>query len=83
MVDTILFLMVVALAITYLGFWRKDYWMVSLSSLIILLSGLFILNNGIGDITAAAYKFAFGIVFIFIAIYFAFRAGIEMLVSKS
>jgi uncharacterized membrane protein YhaH (DUF805 family) len=77
--DTVLFLIGLAIALVYLGFWRKDYWMVSLSSLIILLSGLFILNNGVGDIILPAYKFGFGLVFIFIAIYFAFRTGIEIL----
>jgi uncharacterized membrane protein YhaH (DUF805 family) len=77
--DTILFLIGLAIALVYLGFWRKDYWIVSLSSLLILLSGLFILNNGIGDLVQPTYKFAFGIVFIFIAMYFAFRTSIEMM----
>jgi hypothetical protein len=77
--DTILFLIVISIALAYLGFWRKDYWLVSLSSMIMLLSGVFILNNGIGDIIEPTYKFAFGIVFIFIAMYFAFRTSIEIL----
>ena len=77
--DTILILIGISIALAYLGFWRKDYWLVSLSSLIMLISGLFILNNGVGDIIEPSYKFAYGLIFIFIAIYFAFRTSIEIL----
>ena len=66
-----------SLGLTYIGFLREDSWLITLSSFLLIVVGLYTMIHGFGDIIAFEYKYLFGVLFIFIGIYFGFRASIE------
>ena len=70
-------ILLVVIALTYLGFWKEDYWLIILSSFLLIFVGLFTLNNGFEDITSFAYKWVIGMVFIFTGLYLGVRSGVE------
>ena len=68
-----------AIALASIGFWKEDYWLIILSSFIFVMIGFSTIINGFEDITTQAYKWAFGIVILFIGVYLGSRAGFEAL----
>ena len=82
MIFGVYIILLFSLGLIYLGFLREDSWLITLASFLLIISGLFTLNNGFGDIVAYEYKYLFGVLFIFIGIYFGFRASYEALRIK-
>ena len=68
-----------AIVLCALGFWKEDYWLIILSSFIFVIVGFSTIINGFEDITSWTYKWAFGLLFLFIGIYLGSRAALESL----
>ena len=81
-IAAIYIIVLAAMAFTYLGFWKEDYWLIILSSFMFISIGLLTINNGFEDITLFTYKWIFGILFLFIGVYLGSRASLEF-ISKS
>ena len=82
MIAGIFIILFFSLGIISIGFLREDYWLIILASFLLVISGLYTLNVGFGDIVLFEYKYLFGVLFIFIGIYFGFRASVEALKVK-
>jgi len=68
-----------AIAIATIGFWKEDYWLILLSSFLFVMVGFSTIINGFEDITVWTYKWAFGLIVLFIGVYLGSRAGLEAL----
>ena len=75
-------LILAALSLLYLGFWKEDYWLIILSSMILIAVGLTTIISGIEDIVNPTYRWIFGIIILFIGLYLGSRASMEALTEK-
>jgi hypothetical protein len=76
-IAAIYIILLVTIALIYLGFWKEDYWLIILSSFMLIIIGLFTLNNGFEDITDFTFKWVIGMIFIFTGLYLGVRSGVE------
>ena len=78
-IAAIYILLMVAMAFTYLGFWKEDFWLIILAAFSFVGIGLYMIVIGFEDITSFTYKWMFGIIILFTGAYLGSRAMIEML----
>lgn len=70
-------LLVTAISLLALAFWKEDYWLAILSGFIFVATGLRTVIYGIEDISDPTYRWIFGILILFIGVYIGSRAAIE------
>jgi len=70
-------ILIAAISLLAMGFWKEDYWLVILSSFIFIGIGLKVVIYGFEEINDPTYKWLFGILILFIGIYLGSRAGLE------
>lgn len=80
MVEAIYMLIVLAIALLYISFYKKDSTLIIFSGILFLFSGLDIYLNGFGNIK---YPFGIAVIFSFIGIYLMIRTGIEMIADRA
>ncbi len=78
-IAAIYMILVAGLSFLALGFWKEDKWLIILSSFIFIPLGLKIINEGFEDIVSFQWKWIFGLIFIFMGVYFGSRASLEIM----
>jgi hypothetical protein len=75
---SIYILVFIALTILVIALYKKDFGLILISAFIIILVGLFSMNNGFGDLPLDLSK-SIGLIFIFTGVYLALKSSFDLM----
>lgn len=70
-------LIALSICLAGLGFFKEDYWLIVLGGFLMVMLGLHVFINGLGELTTYTSRYTFGTLMIFIGAYLGARAGFE------